>query len=865
MAINAFQAGVNTVSATNINLDKDTLVDGSIIVWDSATNSFVNSTFIASHGTLPTDVSDLNNDLGFVTQTSLTQQLAGLSGGGISLTGYATETYVQTQINNLTLFDGDYNSLTNLPTINNFSGDYNDLTNKPSLFSGDYDDLINKPTIFSGNYLDLTNRPTIPNLDGYATEAYVNTQISNITDSDEQTLTLTGTDLAISNGNTVDLSNLEQTLSLSGATLTISGVGGNTVDLSTFSAVSTSNLGDLANVNIPNPTDGVLLRYNATSQNWEAINLDISQLGDVNGLLFSGDYVDLINKPNIPNDLLDLNITDGSQGQVLHTNGAGHFYFDDVSGGGGGGGGASLNAFSVTTGPASGAGSLSYNNTTGVFNFQPANLSSYATTGSLVNLIELSDLSVTQNTPSGTGQLSYNQATGVFTYTPPVIPTDISDLTDSTSLLFDGDYTSLTNTPTIPSDVSDLTDTTNLLGSGGGGTASPITWTTTGTDNELRVATGWTEGGQTYTIREARYNTDNLLEIELAQFTPVVSATGQNLYWDQPATQFSVTVDNPTDFTDRYINEVGGIATVTGVHSTLSDYTAGAKSATPAGGVDWTQTFTTNATATIVSNGVGLSGGSASANIIFNDDDGNPWTNQSTISYNWQNADVTANFSNLSGRNFLETYTTVNYTVNVTGLQSAGNASTTVTPTGGSVSSTTGSGTFTFTTPLHKDNNDGTRSITTTTAFTRPEGVTGNSYTINYVASDTTISASFTYPSFYIWQTDVTTVPTASDIVDGNDFHADVTELGHQANSINTIIDNTSSDPRAFWLGVRTNATQPTVFQTGPSSALLSDTNVTQGNTVTLEPTTAPGGYSGESYTLYGITLQPGQTYVRIT
>ena len=34
-----------------------------------------------------------------------------------------------------------------------FSGDYNDLTNKPTLFSGDYNDLTNKPTI-----------PTVPTI-----------------------------------------------------------------------------------------------------------------------------------------------------------------------------------------------------------------------------------------------------------------------------------------------------------------------------------------------------------------------------------------------------------------------------------------------------------------------------------------------------------------------------------------------------------------------------------------------------------------------------------------------------------------------------------------------------------------------------
>ena len=42
-------------------------------------------------------------------------------------------------------FDGDYNSLTSLPTL--FSGSWNDLTDKPTLFSGSYNDLTDKPTI----------------------------------------------------------------------------------------------------------------------------------------------------------------------------------------------------------------------------------------------------------------------------------------------------------------------------------------------------------------------------------------------------------------------------------------------------------------------------------------------------------------------------------------------------------------------------------------------------------------------------------------------------------------------------------------------------------------------------------------------
>jgi hypothetical protein len=41
----------------------------------------------------------------------------------------------------------------------------------------------------------------------------------------------------------------------------------------------------------------------------------------------SGDYDDLINTPSIPASLTDLGISDGSNGQVLTTNGAGTFTF----------------------------------------------------------------------------------------------------------------------------------------------------------------------------------------------------------------------------------------------------------------------------------------------------------------------------------------------------------------------------------------------------------------------------------------------------------------------------------------------------------------------------------------------------------
>jgi hypothetical protein len=57
------------------------------------------------------------------------------------------------------LFDGDYTNLTNTPAL--FDGDYTSLANTPSLFSGDYDDLTSKPTLFSGSYTDLTSKPAL--------------------------------------------------------------------------------------------------------------------------------------------------------------------------------------------------------------------------------------------------------------------------------------------------------------------------------------------------------------------------------------------------------------------------------------------------------------------------------------------------------------------------------------------------------------------------------------------------------------------------------------------------------------------------------------------------------------------------------
>ena len=431
------------------------------------------------------------------------------------------------------------------------------------------------------------------------------------------------------------------------------------------------------------------------------------------------------------------------------------------------------------------------------------------------------------------------------------------DLSALANVATSGDYLDLINLPTL-SDVAtsgDFGDLTNL--------PSIIDWDTSGGNDEFRIINSFTESGVNYTVRNVSIS-NNRLQLELARFSPTVSAAGQSRAWDQAASAFTITVDNPTDFPSRYIATVASLSDTAGVHATLSDYTAGSPSVKPAGGVDWTQQFSTNSTAKIYSNGTDTVGGTASATVTFNDSDGNPWPTTATVSYSWNSVNVTVSFSNLSGKNFLESYNSVSYSVAVTGLSDASNASTQVTVTGGTISNATGSGTMTFADPLHKDNNSG-RSVSVSTDFSRPEAVTGTAYTVTDTAADTTITATFTYPSFYIWTADTNTPPARSDIVTGSDFDASVTELGNAAKNINTTITNSADTPRAFWLGVRASASQPSTFQTGASAALLSDVAVTSGQTVDLEPDAPGAGYVAERYQLYGITLQPGETYVRIS
>lgn len=370
-------------------------------------------------------------------------------------------------------------------------------------------------------------------------------------------------------------------------------------------------------------------------------------------------------------------------------------------------------------------------------------------------------------------------------------------------------------------------------------------------------------GGVEIPIRDIGINPDGEISVEPATFDPALSATGQSLKWDQAATQFTVTVDNPSDYPSNHIASVESLTSTAGMHTTISDYSTTGPSVTPDGGVDWTQTFTTNATAKIYSNGTGATGGTASGTVAFADS--TPTTHGTTadVQFNWGNIGATINFTTPTGASFLQSYSSVAYNVSITGLHDSSNAAVTVTPTGGTLSNSEGSGVLTLTEEMLPGSTS-TATVDLSVTFTRPAAVTGTEYTHTITDSATISTGNFVYDSFYLWTTSVYVLPGNSDVIDGTGFASGVTSLGDETYQLATFINNTDSSPRAFWFGVRTSATQPSSFNTGVDSTFLSAVAVTNGGTIDLEPTNPPAGYTAESYTLYGITLQPGLTYVRI-
>ena len=400
----------------------------------------------------------------------------------------------------------------------------------------------------------------------------------------------------------------------------------------------------------------------------------------------------------------------------------------------------------------------------------------------------------------------------------------------------------------------------------------------TSTGGAAKNLTSYTDfSGTTSLVRTAAITAGGVFSLTLATFSPTLTSTttpAGTINWDVPVTAFNVQVTNPPDYPSQYIDAVTAIAQNSGdVYATLGGYAAQSKSATPAGGVSWTQAFNTGGSSYIRSSTTDATGGTAQGTVTFQSQPGSSvYGTTAQFTVNWYTPAQGVTLNVLTGASFLQTYPSTTFSTSVTGVS---NTNPTYTYTGslnGTVplppSGNPANGTFTFTTPLNKTNASGTTTqLQVTAKVYRYAGIGsgGAAYEITLGPTTSAISVSFTYPSFWIFTSSTSFPPTNSSIVSGTAYASGVTTLNDQVCVFSAFVYNPSvSSPQAFWFGVRTSATQPTSFQTGPSSSLLSPVSYTSGS-VSLQPTSPPSGYAPESFNLYGITLQPGNTYISIS
>ena len=252
------------------------------------------------------------------------QTTGNVSAGSLTVNGQGLATVAIT---------GNYDDLTNTPVA--FSGAYNDLTGKPSIptttrnltdvedaapsagdvlawnaLLGRYEPqqvdtsidlssytlqelgnvIVSGPAdnkylkYYSGawrtaniTYAEIQNTPT-------SLSQFVNDTGFITSESDSQTLTLDGTELTISNGNTVDLISLldntdAQTLSLDGTNLTIS--SGNTVDLASIVGDSVGNFTFASSVIDTDDSSTITITPAVTMSSDLTVENDLTVNGDI--------------------------------------------------------------------------------------------------------------------------------------------------------------------------------------------------------------------------------------------------------------------------------------------------------------------------------------------------------------------------------------------------------------------------------------------------------------------------------------------------------------------------------------------------------------------------------------------------------
>jgi hypothetical protein len=456
LAIQAFSGGIQQLPTPDFNLST-TIADGDLLVYRSIDKAFHNETnsftTLAQVNQLIANINSGGSvDLsGYVLSTTLAAEIATLN---TAISVKADTTYVDAQIAGI-----DSPDLSNYVTTSALSGSLANYDTSTEV-TGKINTAIANASFFDGDYNNLTNTPVIPDLTGYATQAWVQNQIAT-------------TDVG-------DLTDVNSLLSGGGAT----------------------TLGALTDVSTTGATTGQVLKYNGTS--WEPASDNTSGGGGSNADTLDSqdgtyylDYNNFTNTPSIPTDT-DTTYTAGTGLTLTGTEfSLTYGHFDGLFS-------------SLTSTPTTLAGY----GITDAFDGDYTNLTNKPTLfdGDYTNLTNKPTLfdgafSSLTNTPTtlagygitdgGSGGATYTAGTNITISAGNVISatdtnttyTNVSEFTNDSGYLtsvpaqtfssltgtpttiagygitdaFDGAYSSLTGAPTIPADVSDLTDTTNLL------------------------------------------------------------------------------------------------------------------------------------------------------------------------------------------------------------------------------------------------------------------------------------------------------------------------------------------------------------------------------------------------------------------
>ena len=429
--------------------------------WNKDYNDLINKP------TIPTNVSELTNDAGYLTSFTETQVLS-ISNDTIYLTGGS---YVKLPAG----FSGDYNDLTNKPTIPTVPTDVSEFTNdagyltsftEAQVLSIGHDTIyltggsfVKLPAGFSGDYNDLTNKPTIPTVPTDVSE-FTNDAGYLTSFTEAQVLSISNDTIYLTGGSFVKLP---------------AGFSGDYNDLTNKPTIPTvpTNVSEFTN-------DAGYLTSFTEVQVLSISNDTIYLTGGSYVKLpagFSGNYNDLTNKPTIPTVPTNVSeftndagyLTSFTEAQVLSI---GH---DTIY----------LTGGSYVKLPAGFSGD--YNDLTNkpTIPTVPTNVSEFTNdAGYLTSFTEAQVLSIGHDTIYLTGGSyvklpagfsgNYNDLTNKPTI--PTVPTNVSEFTNDAGYItsysetdpvftaWNKDYNDLTNKPTIPTVPTNVSEFTNDAG-----------------------------------------------------------------------------------------------------------------------------------------------------------------------------------------------------------------------------------------------------------------------------------------------------------------------------------------------------------------------------------------------------------------